>query len=251
MPLLALPTEILEIIAHSLESQADINALIRTNRRLYHIAHNYLYKINASFFTGSVLVWAVIHNQLQTAHYALQNGVTDLLNWDRGPLVFSAEKGHKEMVTLLLKYGASVESRHNLNEQTPLYVAAAKGHEGVVRLLLENSANLESKNWEFDEDIETPSLVTSDNTPLHTAAFHGHAAVIKLLLEKGANIEAENSRGATPIKRALNGGQYAVFWLLRDNGACERGRYTPEMILYDAVYDHHVEIVEGLLRQIL
>ncbi|KAJ5722089.1 hypothetical protein N7488_000124 [Penicillium malachiteum] len=224
MSLLDFPTEILELIGRSLESQADINALLQTNRRLHQIFKTYLYKFNASFFTGSALLWAVQHNQPQTAHYALQNGVAELLDWDREPLHYAAENGDRDMVLLLLQYEAGVDCKR-LNK-TPLYVAAAQGQTDVVFY-----------------DIYY-------NTPLHVAAFNGHIEVVKLLLEKGADTEAETSQGDTLPSRPLEGARYDIFWLLFDRGTRFHGWYsTKTTTFHEAAVGNHIETVRGLLEK--
>ena len=247
MSLLDFPTEILEIIGHSLESEADINALLQTNRLFYQILKTYLYKFNASFFTGSALLWAVRHHQPQTAHKALQNGVEELLDWDRDPLHCAVENGDRDMVLLLLQYDAGVDCRKL--DKTPLYVAAAKGHQDVVELLLQNGAYLESNNFQANEDPHGISYNTRYNTPLHIAAYNGHVEIVKLLLEKGANVEAENTNLITPLKQALNGSQYAVFWLLMDRAISERGCIDPERIQFESDFGYHIEVVRGLLER--
>lgn len=248
MSLLDFPTEILEIIGHSLESEADINALLQTNRRFHQILKTYLYKFNASFFTGSALLWAVRHGQPQTAHCALQNGVEELLDWDREPLHCAAENGDKDMVLLLLQYGAGVDCRKQ--DKTPLYVAAAKGHQDVVELLLQNGAYLESNNFQTNEDPHGASYNTRYNTPLHIAAYNGHVEVVKLLLQKGANVEAENTNLITPLKQALiDEPRYDIFWLLMDRAISEQGRIDPEMIRFESDFGNHIEVVRGLLER--
>jgi ankyrin repeat protein len=55
------------------------------------------------------------------------------------PLSWSAKKGHKAIVKLLLEKGAELESK-NKYSRTPLWLATAKRHESVVKLLLEKGA---------------------------------------------------------------------------------------------------------------
>ncbi|KAJ5682283.1 hypothetical protein N7462_005448 [Penicillium macrosclerotiorum] len=239
MHLLDFPTELLENIAQHLESQADINALLRSSQRLYSILNAYLYSVNARVFTGSALLWAVQYEQLQTADYALRYGVQDLIDWDREPLHCATETANERFVELLLRYEAGVDCKR-LNK-TPLYVAAGKGYEGVARLLLHHGADLESNNFEGN--------LFRYNTPLHIAAYHGHVGIVKLFLEQGANIETENSNESTPLLQALYGSQPATFWLLLNHNASIEGYEVPETILHTAALEGNVEIVRGLLER--
>ncbi|KAJ5267511.1 hypothetical protein N7478_010319 [Penicillium angulare] len=239
MYLLDFPTEILDAIGQHLESQADINALLQSNRRLYSILNAYLYSVNAKFFTGSALLWAVQNNQPQTAHYALRNGVEELLDWDREPLHQAVEDENEAMVLLLLKYGAGVDCKRL--DKTPLCIAAKSGHEGIGKLLLQNGAYLESNN--------SISSFSRYNTPLHVAAYFGQAAIVKLLLENGANIEAEDSDGNTPLFHALYKGQSATLWLLMDHNAKFQGDADSGRALAEAVRLENAEIFEGLLER--
>jgi Ankyrin repeats (3 copies) len=56
--------------------------------------------------------------------------------YDRTPLSFAADRGHLEMVKLLLERGADVNARDSFYKMTPLSAAAMKGNADIVRLLL-------------------------------------------------------------------------------------------------------------------
>jgi ankyrin repeat protein len=95
----------------------------------------------------------------------------------RTPLIVAAEKGHKDVVALLLKAGARIGAKNDKN-MTPLLFAAQEGHKDVVELLLNKGANIE------DQDKYGMS-------PLIMAAQKGHKDVVELLLTKfGLNSEA-------------------------------------------------------------
>jgi hypothetical protein len=48
MPLLDLANELLHCISENLELERDINAIAQTNRRLYRLLNNYLYRYNVT-----------------------------------------------------------------------------------------------------------------------------------------------------------------------------------------------------------
>ncbi|KAJ5709620.1 hypothetical protein N7493_009911 [Penicillium malachiteum] len=266
----------------SLESQADINALLQTNRRLYQIFKTYLYRFNASFFTGSALLWAVRHNQPQTAHYALQNGVAELLDWDREPLHCAAENGDRDMVLLLLQYEAGVDCKR-LNK-TPLYVAGAQAyncHAEVVKLLLEKGADTDAETSQgdtplsqalhgsqydifwllFDHGTRFQGRHSAEMRIFHEAALGNHIEIVWGLLEKGLDPNARDGEGYTALTGAAVNSNREVVRLLIEKGAdleaknddgntalgaCAYfGRETPVEILLDCGADPNSRDTRG------
>lgn len=59
MSLLALPNEILELIANFLTSQANVNSLVLMSRFFYVLLNQYLYWYNVQYNSCSALTWAV------------------------------------------------------------------------------------------------------------------------------------------------------------------------------------------------
>ena len=65
--LLALANELLLSIANSQSSERSINTFAPTNRRLYLVIKDYLYKNNDIKGESSALWWAVIYGQSKSA----------------------------------------------------------------------------------------------------------------------------------------------------------------------------------------
>jgi hypothetical protein len=61
--LIALANELLLSIAELLDSECSINALARTNRRLYLAINDYLYRHNVTKSESSALFWAATRGQ--------------------------------------------------------------------------------------------------------------------------------------------------------------------------------------------
>ena len=125
-------------------------------------------------------------------------------------LHFAAGAGCVEVVTLLLRFGADPNLRDR-GGHTPLYRLANEcGWETgpkLVRALVQAGA-----------DVNSCGGVTRA-TALHMAARRGHVGIAGALLDCGAAIEAKDSKGDTPLQRALNCRKDLVARLLVERGA--------------------------------
>ena len=143
MPLLDISNELLLCISENLESERDINAFTRTNRRLYYLLNGYLYRHNIQKSGGSALSWVAEHGREATAQRLLEEGANiqvKTVNVSRA-LLTAAMMGHKAMVKLLLDAKADINTTDSYR-RTALYSAAMNGHVAVVKLLLEAKANI-------------------------------------------------------------------------------------------------------------
>lgn len=109
--LLALPNELLHLVAENLKRPKDLVSLVLTCRHL------------ASLCTPR------LHN------FALEDkdGLS-ALHW-------ASKRGHKALVQLILDHGYEVDPRDDW-EATPLHLAAYEGHQEITFLLLEYGANV-------------------------------------------------------------------------------------------------------------
>ena len=94
-------------------------------------------------------------------------------------LLVAAEKGHVEIVRLLLDRGVCVNTV-GLQSQKALHLAAKHGHSETVRLLLERGAHVNSLN----SFRETPLQSLWLSFP--SSAVHGE--VVQILIEYGAEV---------------------------------------------------------------
>jgi ankyrin repeat protein len=113
MPLLDLPNELLRNISENLESERDINAIAQANCRLYHLLDSYLYRYNVQQSGSSALLWAARHGQDATAQKFLRAraNIQATNNDDQAPLLLAVEKGHEQVVKMLLDEGADVNAQ--------------------------------------------------------------------------------------------------------------------------------------------
>jgi uncharacterized protein len=149
---------------------------------------------------------AVDANQPAEVRTLLAQGI-DVNTVDRDGnslLARAAQRGYREVATLLLASGARIESRNRFGE-TPLMFAALAGNEGIVRDLLARQARTRS---------DAPSW-----TPLHYAALRGHAGVLALLIDAGGDVNGASENGTTPLMLAASEGRLDAVALLLKRGA--------------------------------
>ena len=133
-------------------------------------------------------------------------------------LHFACGAGCFEVVALLLRLGTNpnVEDR---GAHTPLYsVANECGSETgpeIVRELVRAGG-----------DVNACGGVTRA-TALHMAARRGHVSIAGALLDCGAAIEAKDSKGDTPLQRAVNCRRHLVAQLLLERGASMTAKPGP------------------------
>ena len=110
---------------------------------------------------------------------------------ERTPLHIAVNKGHGEVVKLLLDNGADFTARTLPGRMQPLHYAAYEGFKDIAQLLIEKGADVNSKDrysW----------------TPLHTAVSRKHIGLVRLLIETGADVALKNGDGKTPLQVADN-----------------------------------------------
>lgn len=127
---------------------------------------------------------------------------------DYTPLSLAASGGYVEVIQLLLRHGAEINSRTGSKLGiSPLMLASMNGHTLAVRLLLENGSDINAH------------IETNRNTALTLASFQGRFEVVQLLVERKANIEHRAKTGLTPLMEAASGDYVEVGRILLDHGA--------------------------------
>jgi ankyrin repeat protein len=122
-------------------------------------------------------------------------------------LLFPAcEKGHLEIVKLLIKKGANVNLYNNRLKRTLLHYACLYNHYEIVKFLIQKGADINC------EDIH-------NDTPLHVACCKSDLNIVKLLIEKGASLYKKNLFGQTPLHISSFHSQIEITKYLIEMGA--------------------------------
>ena len=137
------------------------------------------------------------------------------------PLHMAASANHIQMVKLLIKNRANINSKDEA-DNSPLHMAIYRGHGELAKLLIESGAYIHSRNYNGNLPIQMaahaglPDLIKllieagspvnvqdqAGDTPLHDAALQGHVEAARVLVGAGAAVNAENNRDRTPLDLA-------------------------------------------------
>lgn len=155
-------------------------------------------------------------------------------------LLFSAsEKGHEEVVELVLKTTSSINlNAENEKGQTPLLCAAEGGRTAVIKVLLERGADPNCRDH-------------INRTHLLYAARQSDIARVKALPESGADPNCRDRMNQTPLLYAMRQNDKAMAKALLERGADPNCRdndinWTP--LLY-AMLKNDIEIANVLLER--
>lgn len=151
----------------------------------------------------------------------------DESDWERKTALHVASlRGHRSIVQLLLKRGASVNIKNKL-KQTPLHLACQYNHQDIVMLLIEYGARVNCK----DE---------RGNTPLHFCCSNGHDASAAILLFHDAYVNEVNNRGDTPLHNASRWGHPTLVSTLLHHGALSNIKNSAQLTPCQLTQDDEV-----------
>ncbi|KAF3903899.1 Ankyrin-3 [Dactylellina cionopaga] len=211
----------IQIVKALLKKGADISIECKKLQTILHRAA----------WGGSKAVMMELLSQKSTS-YRIRNWVD---KDGKTALHIASEKGHNQLVELLLGCGAAMDIQDSM-EQTPLHLAAQNGHIAVATQLMEyTELELEDKNG---------------LTPLLLAIKSGHTDMVGELLGAGSKLESRSGSGRTPLMWAAEGGHRDVVQLLVNKGAnvmsADSDGQTPLLV---AAEKGHNQVVEILLEE--
>jgi ankyrin repeat protein len=124
-------------------------------------------------------------------------------------VITAAYQGDVRTAIAQLGAGADVDAC-DCDGDTALMLAAERGHIELMKVLLKNGADVDAENLDGDAgDI-------AKSTPLMRAAYRGHVDVVKELLAHGADANARNAFGNTAVTLAAHNGHSKIESMLRE-----------------------------------
>ena len=189
------------------------------------------------FLSGcSSLQKAAFTNDIHLLEKTISEGKEDVQR-NPMPLIIAAQKGHHEIVRILLDAGANPNLTNCASGQTALISSVIRQHEKIVKLLLEHGAD--------------PNLTDNKNqSALIWAASKKHFNIVELLLKYKANPEIkENKYGQTALIISAIKQHENIVKLLLEHGA-DPNTHTKDGAnsLSQAVLKNNIAIVRELLE---
>lgn len=154
---------------------------------------------------------------------------------NRTVLHAAAERGHPDVISMLVKLGAEINVT-DINGWTPIHYAAFRVDTEAIRALAALGADVNSRT-------------TNDWAPLCVAADSGNTDAVRTLVTFGASLNARTNCGMTPIFRALLRNHTGCMAMLADLGAdidvaADNGLF---LIHYAALYSR-LETIKALTQ---
>lgn len=203
MPLLALPNELLLIIAEHLRFAKDAASLLLTCRRLSHLLTPHLHHRATQPYSGlGALHWAssrghkpLIKLLVQQKHFDI-NAPDALLG--QPPLHHSISPRVSFTVpALLVSLGADINYR-TVSGRDALHVAIRHGHMQTTQMLIEHGARVDTRD-------------AGGHTVLYIAAYVASPGMVRFLLQRGADVNMRNLDGRTALHCVMHQGYSAGF----------------------------------------
>lgn len=160
------------------------------------------------------------------------------------PLMEAARSGSAEMVQLLLRHGADISQRSDIESWNAPGHAAEGGNTAAFRVLAEAGSPLdlcdlrglplfhrlarlgrvEEMSIALQHGLSVDLRDGMQQTALMLATHGDNAATLAFLLSHGADLEAQDADGLTPLMHAAQFGQTDAVSLLLSHGADHRTR---------------------------
>jgi len=139
-------------------------------------------------FGANCLSEASRRGKAQIVQLLIERGVSvnTKISHDITALHLACERGHVNVVQVLLDNGCSPAPAELFNLDTPLHYAAASDHDAICKLLVDSGVDINIQNRTGD-------------TPLHIAVANDRSSSTTMLLELGADLAITNHAEMTPL----------------------------------------------------
>ncbi|CAH0047412.1 unnamed protein product [Clonostachys solani] len=252
MELLDFPNEILKEIAEWLWEEADLNALLRTNRRLYNLLDTYLYSHNLhrmeldEIWESNTALVKTADRSGPEATYRKALEAINARNTSRSKKLAERTlyRAMNDGQAYLIKIHLAVDDafnpeKHPQINKTPFIRSCCQKKADIFWILVNSPL--------FDANAEGQD----HSTPLMGACSYGHVEPVRFLLEHGANVNAQDDNGFTPLYNAAENGEVETLKLLVATGnlklnVCTKGGATA---LWRANYLNRREATLFLAKQ--
>ncbi|XP_071153125.1 uncharacterized protein [Mytilus edulis] len=188
----------------------------------------------------SPLLVACQKGHTEVVHMLINNKaeINKCMDDGASPLCFACQEGHTEVVQMLINNMADINKcRHN-DGVSPLIFACHKGHTEVVQMLINNK-------------VDFNKCDNKGISPLFIASQEGHTEVVHMLINQKADInKCTDTDGVSPLFIACENGHTEVVHMLINNKAdinkcTDNDGISPLLV---ACKNEHTEVVQMLIN---
>ena len=152
------------------------------------------------------------------------------------PLNAASQKGHVDIVKVLLKAGANVNQANTTDGTSPLFIASQHGHVAIVKVLIKAGGNVNQ------------ARTMDGGSPLYIASEKGNIDLVKVLIEAGVDVNHAANNEYTALGRSCQFGHLEIVRLLlqqQPNIDVNKGarRWSPLAL---ANYGNHTDVIQLL-----
>lgn len=131
----------------------------------------------------------------------------------------AAEFGAAKKLTELIDAGADVDEADQVGK-TALWIACRNGEYELARILMERGADINRSTESLGISIFLTACGSTD----------AHVEIVRMLLARGADVNQTDSKGCTPLMRAVLGTNVKLIKLLLQHGAAKDATYENGLI---------------------
>ncbi|KAM0798970.1 ankyrin repeat-containing domain protein [Usnea florida] len=168
----------------------------------------------------------------------LDINMTHSQDHDRTALMLAAQKGHLEMIEILLKHPSIGIDMQDAYGATAIVLAVREGHFDIIERLLKANANIEIVDFQVGRSA------------LRCAAERDSAKIVALLLRHNADPSVKDREGGTATLRAVNRGAARVLEeMMNHNVDIECVDEDGQSLLHGAARNGYATIARMLLNE--